>query len=323
MKEVGGYLELERYRGEMLHKGMIALNCGRNCLAYLAKLRSIRKIWLPDFLCSSVRNVCDRERIRAEEFAIGPDLKPVYDFEFEDTDWLYLVDYYGTLGADGVEQALEIFGGRVVVDEAQGYFREPWEGADTLYTCRKFFGVADGAFLSTKDGSTLDWDIPRDESHVRMGFVLGRAERPASEFYAESKANNASFAAEPIKRMSRVTESLLSGVDYGFVKTRREENWRILDECLSDDNLLWNRVLRAVPEGPYMYPLLVEDARKVRERMAREGVFVPTLWPNVSDSGRDSYACRFASNILPLPIDQRYGLEEMERVMEVLRACSC
>ena len=318
MKEIGGYLELERYRGRMLHDDLIPLNCGRNCLAYLVELREIRKIWLPNFLCSSVSDVCDREGVESADYAIGMDLKPVYGFEFEDEDWLYLVDYYGTLTGGDVDRALNLFDGRVVVDEAQGYFREPWYGADTLYTCRKFFGVADGAFLSTKDGKSLDRDLPRDESHARMGFVLGRAERPASEFYAEAKANNARFALEPIKRMSRITESLLAGVDYEFVKVRREENWRVLDGALGDMNLLWRQVDRRAPVGPYMYPLLVRDAGNVKEAAAKEGVYIPTLWPNVVESGSDSCALVFARNILPLPLDQRYDEKEMSRTVDVV-----
>lgn len=71
-----------------------------------------------------------------------------------------------------------------------------------------------------------------------------------------------------------------------------------------------------------MYPYLVDDTDGVRQRMAAEGVFVPTLWPNVLDDCLpDTIAYRYAKNILPLPIDQRYGAEEMDKVLEVLGKC--
>lgn len=57
MKEIGGYIELDTYRGKMLHEKAVALNCGRNALAYLIKSKSIKRILLPYFLCSSVVNV--------------------------------------------------------------------------------------------------------------------------------------------------------------------------------------------------------------------------------------------------------------------------
>ena len=46
-REIGGYLELERFQGEALHGDLIALGSGRACLAYLIELRGIRSIWLP------------------------------------------------------------------------------------------------------------------------------------------------------------------------------------------------------------------------------------------------------------------------------------
>lgn len=322
MREIGGYLELENRCGEILHGEAIALNCGRNCLAYLAELRGIRRIWLPDFLCGSVRGVCEREGIETLVYRVGMNLKPAYGFEFGDEDWLYLVDYYGTLEGSDVGRALELFGGRVVVDEAQGYFRNPWKDADTLYTCRKFFGVVDGAFLATKDDTRLGRELSRDESRERMGFVLGRVERPASEFYAKSKANNSSFALEPVKRMSLLTERLLSCIDYERAKRKREENWRILDEVLGDGNLLWESTGRRVPEGPYMYPYMVGEPDGVREALAQKGVYVPVLWPDAEHDASGSLAQDLSRRILPLPIDQRYGEEEMLRVVEVLRKCT-
>ncbi len=42
MREIGGYIELDTYRLPMLHEGAIALNCGRNALAYLLRARRIK-----------------------------------------------------------------------------------------------------------------------------------------------------------------------------------------------------------------------------------------------------------------------------------------
>ena len=45
MKEIGGYLELERPAGQEYHHGLLALNTGRNAVAYLIKARKIRKLY--------------------------------------------------------------------------------------------------------------------------------------------------------------------------------------------------------------------------------------------------------------------------------------
>ena len=53
MREIGGYIELETFRGRMLHEEATKLNCGRNALAYLCEAKKIEKLYLPYFLCSS------------------------------------------------------------------------------------------------------------------------------------------------------------------------------------------------------------------------------------------------------------------------------
>ena len=55
VKEIGGYFELENFRGPEYHDRALALNCGRNALAYLIEAKKIQQILIPYFLCSSVK----------------------------------------------------------------------------------------------------------------------------------------------------------------------------------------------------------------------------------------------------------------------------
>lgn len=318
-REIGGYLELERYAGSLFHDGAVALNCCRGCLAYVIELRGISHIWVPDFMCDCVPALFGRRGVEVTTYRIGPDLLPVYDFPVGDGDWMLLCDYYGQLRADDVERAALHCGGRLVVDETQGFFRSSWPQADTVYSCRKWFGVPDGGFLATNDGARLGRRLLQDESRDRMGFVLGRRECPASEFYDAASRNNELFDSEPAKAMSTITESLMRAIDFADARSRRVANFERLHGALAGRNLLRLRV----PEGPFMYPLLVDDAEGVRQAMAAEGVFVPTLWPNVpGDACAGPVAIDYSKNILPLPVDQRYGADDMERVLEVLERCA-
>lgn len=313
--EIGGYLELERFRGELYHGDAIPLNSARGCLAYLAELRGIGTMWIPDFMCGCVPEYLERIGVAVRTFPVGVDLLPDYrSFEVGEGEWLLLADYYGQLWDRDVREALSASGGRLIIDETQGFFREPWEGADTVYTCRKWFGVADGAYLSTKDGRRLDRELPRDESHARMGFVLGRFERPASEFYAEASANNDAFADESAKLMSPITENILRAVDYEWAKARRDDNWDVLDASFSSINAIHLRK----PDGAFMYPLMVDGAQAIRRRLSSQGVYVPCLWPDVSGSGGSSLPAMLAAGIMPLPLDQRYGRGEIEEMASIV-----
>lgn len=314
MKEIGGYIELDTYSLPMLHESAIGLNCGRNGLVYLIRSRQIKKILMPWFMCDSVIDACVNAGVQLRYYEIDEAFLP-RSISLEHDEWLYLTNFYGQVSNDIIQDYVNHFG-RVIVDNIQDYFRPPVAGVDTLYTCRKFFGVADGAFLYTD--APLQEELPLDESFRRMNFLLGRFERSASEFYGEYAANNELFDHEPVKRMSKLTENLLRGIDYDKVRDRRTENFRYLHEQLQTVNRLQ---LKQV-EGPFMYPLWVTGGPAIRKALAAQKIYIPTLWPNVLEMvGEDTLEYDFAANILPLPVDQRYDKADLDRMIRALMAC--
>ena len=312
MREYGGYIELDTYRLPMLHEGAVALDCGRNCLAYLFGTRKIEKLRLPHYMCDSVFNLCKKYGVEMSFYHVNEKFFPE-DIKLGEDEWLYVMNYYGQLER-GQLRELKAKYKRVIIDNAQAYFDEPLEDTDTLYTCRKFFGVPDGAFLYTDRLS--DEEYPLDESFDRMRFLLGRYERSASEFYQEYAANNHLFADAPIRRMSKLTYNLLHGIDYNFVKQRRTENFETYSDLLSDMNMLKLRV----PEGAFAYPFLVKNGSELRKALQQKKIYIPTLWPNVvSEDGADSFECFAAENILPLPCDQRYSTDDIRYITQEIR----
>ena len=316
MREYGGYIELETNHGEMLHEGAVALNCGRNALAYLCEAKKIKKLYLPYFLCSSVPNLCKKIGVEYSYYHISKKFEPLFERELSENEWLYIVNFYGQLDFDYLTTCKQKYN-HIIVDNAQNYFQMPVEGVDTIYTCRKYFGVSDGAFLYTD--MILNRTISQDESFERMHFLLGRFERSANEFYSEYVANNKLFATEPVKHMSRLTNNLLHGIDYEMVAMKRQSNFDFLNVEFQGINEL---KLKSV-YGAFMYPLLIQNGSVVRKELQKEKIYIPTLWPNVlEECNSDSLEYRYAANILPLPIDQRYEIEDMKYLAEVIKSVS-
>lgn len=311
MKEIGGYLELDTNMSPMLHDDGILLNCGRNALAYLLKARDIKRIWLPYFLCDSVINVCKKYGVEIFYYHLNEQWLPI-GMEMNSEDWLYIINYYGQVNKDDILDLVSKYK-RVIVDNAQAYFEEPLPYIDTIYTCRKFFGVSDGAILFTD--SRIKEELLMDESFERIHFVLGRFERCAGDFYQEASSNNEIFDNEPIKRMSKLTRNILHGVDYQFVNTRRTENFKFLNERLKSINNLKVKNIK----GAFMYPLMIEDVQKVKKRLLEHKIYIPILWPNVvNDLPHDWWEWKLANNVLPLPCDQRYSVKDLEYMVKLL-----
>lgn len=315
MKEIGGYIEFEYYHGSMLHENGLLLNCGRNCLAYLIRAKRIRALVMPYFMCDSVLDLCRKYGVKLRFYHVGLDFRPE-KVELQSDEWLYLTNYYGQLTREDIlcwKQRCD----RLIVDNAQAYFDAPVPGVDTIYTCRKFFGVPDGAVLYT---DTLPEDaLPPSLSMEHMDFLLGRFERGASEFYAQNQDNNRRFADTPVLAMSALTENLLHSFDYEAIKAKRTENYQYLHRHLAKKNLL---SLRDV-QGAFAYPFLADNGDALRRELIRNRIFVPTLWPNVvRDTAPDSTEYRLAADLLPLPCDQRYGVAEMDRMLQIIESFS-
>lgn len=310
MKEIGGYIEFEHYNGKQFHDNAIKLNCSRNALAYLVKLHGIKKLYIPYFLCDSVLKVCKKYNVEVVFYHINEEFLPLLPDEDFSKEWFYLVNYYGQLKNEKIRELSKIVK-NLIVDNVQAFFQEPVEHIPTIYNCRKFFGVADGAYLYSD--SILDEDLEIDVSYKRMEFLLGRFEKSANEFYPQYKANNELFETEPIKQMSAFTENIMRSLDYERIQKVRTDNFDFLHKNLKE----LNKLNLFVPEGAFAYPLLVEHGAVIRQKLQSEKIYIPTLWPDVFDISKENYLeYKFAKDILPIPLDQRYNIKEMEYMIE-------
>lgn len=309
MKEIGGYIELDQYRLPMLHEKAIKLNCARNCLAYLIETKNIIKIALPKFLCNSIFDVCKKYKLEVSVYSIGHDLKPK-NLRIHNDEWLYLVNYYGLLSNEYIQEMREKYH-KIIVDNTQAYFQKAVNGIDTFYTCRKFFGVPDGAVLYTD--TRLERNLHRDCSFEKMRHILGRYELCASDFYDDYVEQEKSFADAPIKLMSGLTQNLLHALDYDAIQKQRIDNFAYLHAKLRNMNKL---LIPIIPDGPFMYPLYIRNASEIRKALQRQKIYIPILWPNVLElCKRNELEYELTENVLPLPVDQRYTREDMEYLL--------
>ena len=314
MAEIGGYIEFEHYRGNMLHDSAIKLDSGRNCFAYLIKAKGIRKVLLPSYMCDSVFNVCNTYHVQIEFYRVNRDFLPELPDRIEEDEntYLYLMNYYGQLSSRQIAGFLNKYK-RVIVDNAQAYFDEPLPCVDTIYTCRKFFGVPDGALLYTD--AVLEEELEQAESFQHLTHLVGRFERNASEFFEESIKNNERLTDYPIRKMSKLTENLLRAVDYDYAMQQRTNNFVTLHKELQSINKLNLKIT----EGAFAYPFLISCGDKLKKHLITNNVYVPTLWPNVvKSSAPESLDYQLSMNLLPIPCDHRYGDDEMRTIIELI-----
>ena len=179
---IGGYFSLELPYKEEYHKGAIRLNTGRNCLEYILRSRNYKKVHIPYYTCDAILEPFKKLGTDYSFYHIDQNLELTEDILLEVDEGLLYTNYFG-LKQSYVMKLSTKYGQQLIVDNTQAFFATHIEGIDTFYTCRKFFGVADGGYLYTDAGIGI---YTVDVSAKRMLFVLGRYDENASTYYQEA-----------------------------------------------------------------------------------------------------------------------------------------
>lgn len=227
----------------------------------------------------------------------------------------YLYCNYFGLMDEYVKIVTDRYAPNIIIDNTQAFFSRPLPEIDTFYTCRKFFGVADGAYLYTN--KEADFDIPQDYSSSRMLFLLDRLDKSAEEAFSDYHKSEDTLDHDEIKKMSKITQFIMSSICYKSVADRRISNYIYLHDNLSSSNTLSVDLERK--NVPMVYPFLSEDIN-LRKKLIDNKVYVASYWPNVQSwCNAESLENTLSQLLLPLPIDQRYSIDEMNFIVSVLK----
>ena len=82
-----------------------------------------------------------------------------------------------------------------------------------------------------------------------------------------------------------------------------------------------NRIENALPvSAPFVYPLLT-DNEGLRDRLISNKIYVAKYWNEVLDRTQVSDVEKdLVNKMIPLPIDQRYTIADMKRIVGVIKA---
>lgn len=313
MKAVGGYFELERHPGAEYYSNALRLNSGRNALEYVLLAHRYIKLYVPCFTCDAVLEPLRRQAIPFEFYRVDENLEPVFEFGKVGRGEAFLyTNYFGL--KDRYLADLPLDRKKLIVDNAQAFFSKPVPDTVTFYSPRKFFGVPDGAYLANSEKA--DIDLPESRSAARVAHLLRRMEQGPEAGYPAFRQNERRLGEQPLMRMSPLTQSLLEGIDYGWAAARRRRNFQYLAAQLGRENLI--RLDLSERSVPMVYPFLTRDAG-ARNRLSENRIYAGQYWKEVMMRvDRQSVEYRYADQLVHLPVDQRYGEEDMERIIRLL-----
>ncbi|MCD9618686.1 hypothetical protein [Chryseobacterium gleum] len=312
-KSIGGYFELELPNTvNNWDKDFIELNSARNCLEYILLARKSTKIYLAYYTCDVLLEPIKKLNINYEFYDIDFNLEPIFDYsKIKDSEIFLYTNYFG-IKDKFINILCERLFDKIVIDNAQGFFSLPITGVDTFYSPRKFVGVADGGLLSSNKRINLDFE--KDESYDRMSHLLKRIDLSAEEAYLDFCTNDRSLENQPIKLMSNLTKKILSTLNFDDIKKRRKENFAFLNEKLKENNLL--KIDISEDSVPMVYPFRTKN-KDLKKQLINRKIYCATYWPNVFEwCSEETNSYILAEEIIALPIDQRYSINDMRKILE-------
>ena len=315
VKAIGGYFELadrDCEYGPMPVDG-IALNTCRNALEYIIlQLSDARRIFVPYFTCEAVIEPLKRLPIEYQFYHINEQLEIAEEIVLEEGDYIIANNYFGIKDAYIAGLAGK-YGDRLIVDNAQALFAPVLPNIKAAYSTRKYVGVADGGFaVGVPTVDIIDYEDDNSSEHDSHLYI--RKERGAEAGFKDYQANECKLDNQLIRRMSPQTKMILSQIDYNSAIEKRKQNYEYLNNVLGEKNLLQLPSMDSFA-CPMVYPFMTDD-ESLRPRLIQNKIFTACYWPNVLEwCGKNQLEYKLATQIIPLPIDQRYNEMDMDRII--------
>ncbi len=314
--ESGGFLGLELPLVDDFPQRGVPLNSGRNALEYiLTALGNVRRVYLPLYICPSLLTPLQRLGIPFERYLINDSLEPD---EYappcpREGEYVLYTNYFG-MKERAVDALAARYSGRIIIDNAMALYSPPRPGVPTFYSPRKFSGLPDGGIACLNGSDTLP--PPPDTSYETAGFLLHALDCGLAAAAPGAEANEQRLDRAPLRGMSPLTERLMRSIGYKAAGVRRRGNFHFLHRELGSINKL-----RIDPDSvgtPFCYPFRTNLA-ELRGYLIDHNIHLPVFWPHLVDSPPFSTEARISRDLLPLPVDQRCTLEDMRRILSLIR----
>lgn len=316
--EIGSFIELQFPKGLEFYKGeknIKRLNTGRSAIWHALRILKCQCIWLPYYQCISVREFLSKKNVLIKYYHIDKKFNPI-DLNPRENEAVLLVNYYGVMSSTRMESLARHYR-NVIIDNSQAFFSKPLEDCMNVYSCRKFVGVPDGAYVIGENAEKYDY--PQSYSSDTAIFMLQRIEYGCEGIaYKNRQINEHRLDTEDCMKMSKLTHTILDGTDYSFIKHKRKENFAIAREFFDEMNSIIAYEYCNEETIPMVYPLLIENSDLI-EKLQLAKHFQGHWWNYICKEMLQNTTEYWLSNyLIPITIDQRYGKRELMTIKKLI-----
>ena len=317
---------IDLHQWKFLDASNLFLANGRSGIMVLIDRLAPASVWMPSYLCQTMIEAMDKKKTNLRFYEVD------YNLNISSTDWIdqiqtgdlvVLIDYFGFPLSSKVAGLVREQGGYVLEDACQALFSD-FTGRYSdfvLFSPRKTIGVPDGGILTSCCNVGFDdvelepapsaWWLKMLEATInRREFDQYGGDRRWYRLFREADA------ATPIGyfAMSDLSRKLLfNGFEYTEISRRRIENYSIFAHGLKDIAMF-----PALPKGtvPLGFPIRHPRRDQIRVKLFNKQIYPPVHWPiDGVVPAEFSESHKLAGQMMTLPCDQRYGGEDIHRMV--------
>ncbi len=319
------------YMGDMQY---CLFDSGRSALKAISTTLGDGYILMPEYICESVLKCFSSERIVF--YRLKDDLQiDLEDFKRKlsgDVSAVYLMHYFGSLQPENVLAFIraekEKYGFAIIEDTTHSIFSEKQTIGDyCAASLRKWFPVPNGGVLYTGNFLNLHTydEIKRSADNCKAYAMVLKTLYLNGRFDCNTEYRRIFTECEEkldtqgeVKRISDFSEFLLRCIDVEDFAKKRRSNLNCLKDRLSGIGMK-QIVNFAEKDCPLALPVLVPDRDGLHNYLAKNKIYCAVHWPFDGNSRNERPLGVFLSeHMISLPIDQRYGKEEMEHLFQVI-----
>ena len=242
--------------------------------------------------------------------------------------------YFGVDSIADIDEAVNELrnAGIIVIEDCTQCLYSTFKRANADYvvaSIRKWCGVPDGGFAVCKDGSfenkpekkdTELEEAKKEASILKYQYLFEGAGYRNVFLTKYRKAEDILDEEKLYFTISDLSAAIQSNLDIESLKQKRRENYKIIAEGLKEvEGITVITEVLAEDEVPLYCPILSEHRFDIQKLLVKNAIYAPIVWLKAdSCPAVDEDADYLYDHILCIPIDQRYGEDDMKRVINTL-----
>ena len=294
-----------------------------------------KHVHLPAFLCQSILQPVLALELDYSFYPVQADLTALPDPPSNCA--VLLIHYFGFINNTADELRMDSGHDYLLIEDAchvflnDEYFNES-ENQLLFFSTRKHSPTVLGGWCN------LELDLDEPDKDIEVCTWKSLAARLMKGNYLSDKDSDVDPTMEDyyLKLFREVEDSFNSGIQptrlpqlilnlidslsWNTISRKRRDNWQILHELLGNKV---EHLFDYLPDGavPLGHVIRLKNRDRVKEKLAEHRIYAPVHWPLPEEVDKKKFPDSkvLSDSLLTLPIDQRYGPDDMNYIANTLK----